>query len=147
MKIKDQNGGALIEFAIVLPIILLLLGGIIDFGILFYNKQVLTNASREGARAGIVYQTDSFGNKISLTENMIQEIVENYCNDKRLWTFGGTSLPETTATDVHLLAYPEDLTVTVTFTYSFLLSSVLNIFGGNFGENLEISAVTVMKME
>jgi Flp pilus assembly protein TadG len=152
MKWNDQRGGALIEFAIVLPLLLLLVGGIVDFGILFYNKQVLTNASREGARAGIVYQLNDDGNKITVTEGDIQNIVQDYCydedNDKyRLWTFGGSALPTTTATGVDSLAYPSDLTVTVSFNYTFLLSSVLNLFGGSFGPTLDISAVTVMRME
>jgi Flp pilus assembly protein TadG len=147
MKWNDQRGGALIEFAIVLPLLLLLVGGIVDFGILFYNKQVLTNASREGARAGIVYQIDGAGNKIILTESDIQGIVERYCEDKKLWTFGGSSLPTTTAPRVDSLTYPSDLTVTVSFNYTFLLSSVLNLFGGSFGPTLDISAVTVMRME
>jgi Flp pilus assembly protein TadG len=147
MRIKDQKGGALIEFAIVLPLLMLLVGGIVDFGILFYNKQVLTNASREGARAGIVYQIDGAGNKIILTESDIQGIVERYCEDKKLWTFGGSSLPTTTAPRVDSLTYPSDLTVTVSFNYTFLLSSVLNLFGGSFGPTLDISAVTVMRME
>jgi Flp pilus assembly protein TadG len=43
--------------------LLLILAGIADFGILFYNKQVLTNASREGARAGIVNVKDSNARK------------------------------------------------------------------------------------
>jgi Flp pilus assembly protein TadG len=147
MRIKDQKGGALIEFAIVLPLLMLLVGGIVDFGILFYNKQVLTNASREGARAGIVYQSDGAGNKIILTESDIQGIVERYCEDKKLWTFSGSSLPTTTAPGVDSLTYPSDLTVTVSFNYTFLLSSVLNLLGGSFGPTLDISAVTVMRME
>ena len=40
---------ALIEFALLLPVLLLLLMGAIDFGRLFYVKIVLTNAAREGA--------------------------------------------------------------------------------------------------
>jgi Flp pilus assembly protein TadG len=152
MTIRDQKGGALIEFAIVLPLLLLLVGGIVDFGILFYNKQVLTNASREGARAGIVYQLNDDGDKITVTEGDIQDIVQNYCYDAdnnkyRLLTFGGSSLPTTTAPGVESLTYPSDLTVTVSFTYTFLLSSVLNVFGGSFGPTLDISAVTVMRME
>jgi Flp pilus assembly protein TadG len=152
IKLKNERGGALIEFAIVLPLLLLLVGGIVDFGILFYNKQVLTNASREGARAGIVYVLNDDGDKISVTESDIQQIVQDYCydedNDKyRLLTFGGSSLPTTTAPGVDSLAYPSDLTVTVSFNYTFLLSSVLNLFGGSFGPTLDISAVTVMRME
>ena len=147
MRIKDQRGGALIEFAIVFPILALLVGGIVDFGILYYNKQVLTNASREGARAGIVYVLDTNGNKIIVNESDIQDIVQTYCDNKRLWSFGGSSLPVTTAPGVSSLAYPNDLTVTVTFNYRFLLSSLLNILGGDFGPTLDISAVTVMRME
>jgi Flp pilus assembly protein TadG len=143
IRLNDQRGGALIEFVIVLPILLLLVAGIVDFGILFYNKQVITNASREGARAGIVYQLDEYDNKIVPD---IPQIVQTYC-DGRLWTSGGSSSPTTTVPDVASLSYPSDLTVTVSFTYRFLLSSILNMLGGNFGPTLDISAATVMRME
>jgi Flp pilus assembly protein TadG len=49
MIIKDQNGGAVVEFAIILPLLIALLFGIVEFGLLLYNKQIITNASREGA--------------------------------------------------------------------------------------------------
>ena len=59
MKIKrqtlGQSGVSALEFAIVLPVLLLLLFGIVEFGVLFYDKAMITNASREGARLGIVY--------------------------------------------------------------------------------------------
>ena len=54
MLIKNQKGAALVEFAIVVPLLILLATGIGEFGLVLYNKQVITNASREGARAGIV---------------------------------------------------------------------------------------------
>ncbi|MGD8892889.1 MAG: pilus assembly protein, partial [Desulfobacterales bacterium] len=52
--IEDQNGATVVEFAIILPLLIVFLFGIIEFGLLLYNKQVITNASREGARAGLV---------------------------------------------------------------------------------------------
>ena len=55
MKIREQRGGAAVEFAIVLPVLVLLIFGMIEFSTLLYDKGVITNASREGARAGIVY--------------------------------------------------------------------------------------------
>jgi Flp pilus assembly protein TadG len=53
-KCKSQKGAAVIEFALILPILLLLLLGTIDGSLALYDKAVITNASREGARAGIV---------------------------------------------------------------------------------------------
>lgn len=48
------RGVALMEMAIVLPLLFLLLFGILTFGIALYDQSVITNASREGARKGIV---------------------------------------------------------------------------------------------
>ncbi len=45
-------GQSLVEFAFVLPILLLLMVAIIDFGILFYTQMTVLNAAWEGARAG-----------------------------------------------------------------------------------------------
>ncbi|OGP69568.1 MAG: hypothetical protein A2Z73_02180 [Deltaproteobacteria bacterium RBG_13_60_28] len=40
------------ELAIALPLLLLIVAGVLDLGTLFWEKQVLTNATREGARVG-----------------------------------------------------------------------------------------------
>ncbi len=44
--VPHRKGQALAEFALTAPLLLLLIFGIIEFGILFYNKAVITNASR-----------------------------------------------------------------------------------------------------
>ena len=51
---KGEEGQAMLEFALVLPIFLLILCGIIDFGWMFYNQLALNNISREGARYAVV---------------------------------------------------------------------------------------------
>ena len=53
-KDKKEDGQAMVEFALILPIFLLILCGIIDFGWLFYNQLSLNNACREGARYAVV---------------------------------------------------------------------------------------------
>ncbi|MGN0383442.1 MAG: TadE/TadG family type IV pilus assembly protein [Eubacterium sp.] len=53
-KIKKEEGQAMVEFAMVLPIFLLVLCGIIDFGWLFFNQLSLNNACREAARVSVV---------------------------------------------------------------------------------------------
>lgn len=62
------EGFALVEFAIILPILLLLILGGMDFGHAYYIEHVITNASREGARYGARYTgaaTDPTSSQIS----------------------------------------------------------------------------------
>lgn len=47
-------GQTLVEFALVLPLMLILMFGIVDFGRAFYTWLTITNAAREGARVGAV---------------------------------------------------------------------------------------------
>ena len=58
--IKSEKGQSMVETALVLPLILLLLFGIFDFGWLFYNKLQVQNCAREGARfAAVNYDIDN----------------------------------------------------------------------------------------
>jgi len=50
----NERGASAVEFALLLPLLMLIVFGIIEFGIGLYRQAVLTNASREGARSGIV---------------------------------------------------------------------------------------------
>ncbi len=52
---QSQKGNALVEFALILPVFLLLLFGVVTFSLALYNKTVFTMATREGARAGTRY--------------------------------------------------------------------------------------------
>ncbi len=49
-----RRGAAIVEFAVVLPLLLLLLFGIIEFGWLFMVRQTLVNAAREGCRVAVL---------------------------------------------------------------------------------------------
>jgi Flp pilus assembly protein TadG len=67
MKRRRERGAQIIEFALVFPLLLLILLLIIDLGFLVYNKAVITNASREAARGGAVlsatpWSTTNVGN-------------------------------------------------------------------------------------
>ncbi|APC15215.1 hypothetical protein BLL42_05570 [Pseudomonas frederiksbergensis] len=50
MNTRHETGATVVEFTLVLPVLLMLLFGIIQFGWLFYNYAVLTNAASTGAR-------------------------------------------------------------------------------------------------
>jgi len=53
-RIRNSKGQALVEFALLLPVLLLLILGIIEFGRAFYMKNTLTNAVRHSARKAAV---------------------------------------------------------------------------------------------
>ena len=55
---RDEHGAAVVEFALVVPLLLLLLWGIIDMGRAFYTLNNLASAVREGARRAAVMATD-----------------------------------------------------------------------------------------
>lgn len=56
--IKKEDGQDMVEFALVLPIFLLLVMGIIDFGWLFYNYISVENSARNAARIACVEYVD-----------------------------------------------------------------------------------------
>ena len=51
---RDERGAELIEMALVTPIFLIIIAAMFDFGFLFRNWEVATNAAREGARVGVL---------------------------------------------------------------------------------------------
>ena len=53
-RLKSERGAELIEFVLVFPLLLLVMLGIVDFGFLFQRYEVLTNATREGARMAVL---------------------------------------------------------------------------------------------
>lgn len=56
---KREEGQAMVEFALILPILILVLAGIIDFGWLFGNHIVASNACRDAARYTAVHYADN----------------------------------------------------------------------------------------
>lgn len=133
MKLKiiafDQKGATAVEFAIILPVLVMLLFGIIEFGIILYDKAMITNASREGARAGIVFDPDG------ISDAEIRSVVKNYCSGHMI-TFGEDSIDDS---DIPITRAGENITVNVTYTYDFLVLP-------NFTD-IDLAAQTTMRME
>ena len=140
-KIKDVRGASAIEFAIILPLLVVLVFGIIEFSILMYDKAMITNASREGARTGIVFFTNPDGTNHP-SDSDIMNIVNQYCQNY-LITFGATSALNTTISRTGDSS-GDPLTVRVIYQYDFLVlpNFVAGLMGG-----INLAAETVMRME
>lgn len=61
MRVFRQIGQSLVEFALVLPMLMLLIIGIFDVGRAVFIWATLSNAAREGARYGAIYPSDDLG--------------------------------------------------------------------------------------
>jgi len=136
-KHLNRKGSAAVEFALVLPILLVLVFGIVEFSVALYDKAVITNASREGARAGIVFRVPP------VTNGEISTIVNTYCQN-RLLTFGTPAAVSTSVVREGSGASGDDLTVQVQYQYGFLIIPrfVTGIPGG-----IQLDAQTIMRME
>ena len=80
---KNQFGASLVEMAIIVFLFFIVIFGIIDFGFLLYNKQVITNAAREAARFGIVARD----NYSPVNSDDVINVVNDYI-EKNIITFG-----------------------------------------------------------
>jgi Flp pilus assembly protein TadG len=138
---KALHGQSLVEFALVLPVLLLLTFGIIEFSLLLYDKAVITNASREGARVGIVAQDRT---DLVPIRTAIVNTVTNYCQNN-LITFGNPiGALQIPAPQFSGTTFGSTLTVTVRYTYGFLV--LPNFMSGLAGPTV-LEATTVMKLE
>lgn len=75
---RRSGGAAIVEFALMLPILLVVLVGVIDFGFMVYDKAMVTNAAREAARAGIVLRNPR------LTKVEVEAVATNFCQNKMI---------------------------------------------------------------
>lgn len=120
------RGAAAVELAVVLPLLLTLVFGIIEFGWVFMVRETLTNSSREGARVAVLQGS---------TEQDIRDQVAASMNPTGLSTY-----------TVQLTrSSPGNPNETVRVLIPFADVSLL---GGYFGPtNFNLGATTVMRKE
>ncbi|RQR36003.1 TadE/TadG family type IV pilus assembly protein [Burkholderia sp. Bp9142] len=137
MGARHARGVVSLEFVLMLPFLLMVLIGIIDTSLLLCDKAVITNASREAARAGVVLRVPM------LTPTQIANVALSYTQNS-LITGGTATTPNVTVTQANGTTAGTALTVTVTYTYSGLvLGSAFSALTGP----VTISASSVMLYE
>ncbi len=132
-RFGQDRGAAVVEFAIVVPVLLLILFGLIDFGRLFFVQLSAKNAVREAARTWVVADTDM---------TLVTDEADRLAG---ISTFAGGTAPVWTWDPPGSTAGPtacnpsEPVVVSVTIPYRPLLP---------FGVNaMDVSASTTMRCE
>ena len=142
----EAKGAAAVEFAILAVVFLLTIGGIIDFGHAWYMRQVITNASREGARYGVTYRTDTNGARIApsgLSPTIQNYLLTGYFQKAVLPTDANPTIT-TAGTGYTTGSKGSTLEVKVAARKSWFF---LPGFLPGLGDHLDLSATTVMQCE
>ncbi len=126
MARKSRPGGqSLVEMALVLPILLLILIGLIEFGRAFFIYAVVSNAAREGGRAGIVEPLDFAYVQHAVTRTLVLVPPDDVSID--IHYDDGTD--EGTFTDPSLIEEGRSrIVVKVSYPFSMLTPLISSIF-------------------
>jgi Flp pilus assembly protein TadG len=135
---RREKGAELVEFALVLPLLLLVMVGIFDFGFMFRNYGVIANAAREGARIGVLAGYSSAD---------VQDRSASYMTAAGLTAGLGATTVAIEPLAVGAGATVSVVRVTVTYPHTFsLLAPIARLFGGSFG-SITLRAVSTMRVE
>lgn len=135
---SSESGAELVELAMALPLLLLIIAGIVDYGFLLQSYEVVTNAAREGARIAVLpgYSTAD-----------VQARVDSYVASSGLSGSSTTTVTPTSITPGGGPAFPA-VQVDVAYTHQFLfIGPMVTLIGGTFGSNLTFTATSTMRSE
>ncbi|MHB8069781.1 MAG: TadE/TadG family type IV pilus assembly protein [Desulfobaccales bacterium] len=136
-KDQSQRGTAAVEFALLAPLFVAVLFAIVEFGLVIYTKSMLAQATREGARYGVVYATPR------RTQGEIQAVVQNFLNQCGLTSDAAVAITGAGG------ASGTALSVGVTYSYQFfVLPRDMNRFlGGRLPSSISLNTTTRMILE
>jgi len=126
----------MVEFVIILPILLMLVFAIIEFGVLFGRWQTLSNAAREGARTAVVFRS---GCNSSAVEAEVRQRVKDYAAPLGIVLADGDI-----AVSGVCGSSTTSSTVTVTLPYTF---KVLPGFAASVSPTIDLVGNSVMRNE
>ena len=134
----SESGAELIEFALTFPLLVIVMLGIIDMGLLFQRYEVVTTAAREGARVAVLPDYSAADVRTRVAQYVSAGIV-------------GTAAFTTTVGAPQLVNIGGQcmatITVNVSYPHSFLyLGGIGTYFGSTFGTKT-LSASSTMRVE
>lgn len=118
--LQNERGQSLVEFAIILPVLLLIVVGTIDLGLGFKTYITLTNAAREGVRWISIHPTDQTG-----ARNRIEEETVRIGLTEGIFLEGGYEV--SFAPNQSDYAAGENVTVSVTYDYELLFGAITGL--------------------
>ena len=101
-----ERGTAIVEFALILPVFVLIAGGVVDYGIAYRAKQTVQSASRNAARVGAAATDD--GNRRYSDLLMLRSVYESLSGDSGTRNLLNENITSDTANKLQMLVYEPD---------------------------------------
>jgi hypothetical protein len=139
-----EDGVVAAEFVLLFPLFLLIVGAIVELGHLWYVDHVITNASREGARAGVVYVANPAGGRQVWATNAATTAINNYLGTGKNYMLPLVPQPVIKCTFPNGANSGQPLTVDITVSKVALILSDFSIAGF---DKLTITGKTTMILE
>jgi Flp pilus assembly protein TadG len=136
--LRGSRGQSLVEFAIIVPVFLIALFGIIEFSLIITDQIILYNAARDGVRAGAVPAGQS--------RSAMQTAATNAATNTAGGLVSCKSLSVTPTFDNSAPAYPTQITVSLSCTYQ-PVTPLGALLGGTFNLNTTFSASATKMIE
>jgi len=130
-RLRSETGASAVEFALLLPLLMMILFGVIEFGFALYRQSVLTNASREGARL-VIFQSVP-----AITTGQINATIDNYL------TVAGINPANVGRTILTAGVTGTPVRVTLTLPYTFVVLPGLT----SVAPSINLTAWTEMRHE
>lgn len=137
---KRQRGAAALEFAIVLPVLLMLLLGIIDFGLVMGARSEVANAAREGARASALVGSSAAGQSAS------HAIIDSMPGGHKVGTSVTVTCTTPSGTPCNLDDSTSDTGSTVTVKVIYIHTWLSPVFLG-FSPTITLTGQSQMRIE
>jgi Flp pilus assembly protein TadG len=149
---RRDSGQAVIEMALTLPLLLLIVFGIFDFGFMFQRYEVVTNAAREGARLGVLADyTEAEAEARALAYLQTSGIVGT------TRACGGAEVPRTMCADLTYTTTTipgpspkvvNEVTVVVEYDHEHsFVGPIAQLFGGSTLATVRLRSVSRMRRE
>lgn len=144
---KGRAGQAMVEFALVVPIFLLLVIGVIEFGRAWNLQQTITDAAREGARRAVVFDpTLTVAEVQTAVKAKIQAAGFDSAQATIVWQ--DCTAACTAVADFNALTRGDVLNVQVRMPYRFMfLKPLVNLVNTSANGSLTLQTATQMRKE
>jgi len=157
LRDHQQHGATTVEMAIVLPLFLMIIFGIIEFSIMLYDKAMVTNAAREGSRFAGLWAPTIDDDSYKYTCGQINGVINNWLSNN-LISFSNSDVPNITISQTdssnaittcssssQILCNKSDdiIIISIEYHYTFLIP----YFFDKSNKGIPLTSVSRMKCE